>query len=666
MFHFCGFSSGCNRPATLVAGLLLAGSLIQGRSACAYAKDSVPDWVHAAASQPPGSYPPRTDAVVLLDDTTLSVAPDGHAVQHIRHVVKILRPGGRDEGVVHVFFDKDSKINFMHVWSIGPDGHEYAMKDNELLELGIPGEGNFYVDERFKAANPPGRDPGGIVAYEYEQRLAPYDHEATWFFEDNLPHLKQSFTLELPANFKYATVWAHHPEQKAVDLEHQRYRWEANGTPGIDLERVPMAPNMSALEGRMTVHFAPATDADLGTWKGVGDFYDQLARDRMVPTPEIAAKAAQLVAGKPDFYAKTEAIAEFVQKQIRYYVVEKGIGGRQPHPAADILRVGYGDCKDKSTLLSAMLKSVGIHSVLVLVDSHRGFVDPAAPSVLGNHAIAAVEIPEGYNSPKLRSVVQVKSGRRYLIVDPTSEKTAFGQLEHTLQGGYAVIVEGSHSEIVQIPVLRPELNTLSRSASFELAADGTLKGAITEKRFGDLSERERYIYLQGEQKERESLLDRTLSRDFVSFNVAGVKTENAEALNQDLTTTFELSADRFARNVGPLMMVRPRVLGEESLRADRKPRTVPINLDEAMQEKDDFTIRLPEGYTADEIPEPISLDLGFAAYQSSTKVDGNALHYTRTYTVRDVTLPADRYADVQHLAEVIHNDEQNRAVLKKK
>ncbi len=666
MFHFCGFSSGCNRPAAAVAGLLLAGSLIQGRSARAYAKDSVPDWVHAAASAPSGSYPPRTDAVVLLDDTTLSVAPDGRAVQRIRHVVKILRPGGRDEGVVRVFFDKDSKINFMHVWSIGPDGHEYALKDNELLEVGLPGEGNFYVDERFKAANPPGRDPGGIVAYEYEQRLAAYDHEATWFFEDNLPHLKQSFTLELPANFKYVTVWAHHPDQKAVDLEHQRYRWEANGTPGIDLERVPMAPNRSALEGRMTVHFAPAADADLGTWKGVGNFYDQLARDRMTPTPEIATKAAQLTAGKVDFYAKTEAIAEFVQKQIRYYVVEQGIGGRQPHPAADILRVGYGDCKDKSTLLSAMLKSVGIRSTLVLVDSHRGFVDPAAPSVLGNHAIAAVEIPEGYDSPKLRSVVKVKSGRRYLIVDPTSEETAFGQLEHNLQGGYAVIVEGRQSEIVQIPVLRPELNTLSRSASFELAADGTLKGAITEKRFGDLSERERSIYLQGEQKERQSLLDRSLARDFVSFNVAGVKTENAEALNQDLTTTFELSADRFARNVGPLMMVRPRVLGEETLYADRKPRTVPINLDQAMQEKDDFTIRLPEGYTTDEVPEPVSLDLGFAAYQSSTKVDGNMLHYTRTYTVRDVTLPAERYADVQHLAEVIHNDEQNRAVLKKK
>ena len=142
--------------------------------------------------------------------------------------------------------------------------------------------------------------------------------------------------------------------------------------------------------------------------------------------------------------------------------------------------------------------------------------------------------------------------------------------------------------------------------------------------------------------------------------------ENAAALNQDLVTTFNLSAERYARNVGPLMMVRPRVLGREILYSDHKPRTIPIDLGEAMEAKDDFTIELPEGYTADEVPEPVSLDVGFAAYQSSTRIEGNRLHYTRAYTVREVTLPADRYADLQRLAETIAGDEQNRAVLKKK
>ena len=85
-----------------------------------------------------------------------------------------------------------------------------------------------------------------------------------------------------------------------------------------------------------------------------------------------------------------------------------------------------------------------------------------------------------------------------------------------------------------------------------------------------------------------------------------------------------------------------------------------------MQEHDDYTIELPPGYAVDEIPDPVKLDLGFASYESSSTVKDNVLHYTRTYTVREVTLPADKYPDVQKLAGVIAADEQNSAVLKKK
>ena len=646
---------------------LVAGFLWLTADPAFASKDTVPDWVKGAAAQTLPTYPADTNAVVLLDEKTLTVDKDGHAVEHVRRVVKILRPGGREEGYVFVPFDNDSKILSLHVWSIGPDGHEYVVKDNEIRELGQPGEGGqLYSDERAKVASPPGRDPGGVIAYECEQRLRPYEHEADWFFQDNIPHLKQSFTIALPDHYSYATVFAHHEPVKAIDLEHQRFRWDADETPGLDLEHLSLPPTMDALAGRMTVHFGPTGMADLGTWKGVGSLYDQLAHDRMAATPEIAAKAQELTAGKTDFYDKTEAVAEFVQKQIRYFVVEKGIGGLQPHPAADIFRNRYGDCKDKSTLLSAMLSSVGIHSTLVLVDTNRGFVDPEAPSMLGNHAIAAVRIPDGYESAKLRSVVTTKSGHRYLIVDPTWEYTAFGQLEHNLQGGYAVLVEGEDSEIVRIPVLKPELNRLDRTANLQLQADGTLQGLYTEKRFGDLSEHRRAMYKQANVKEQSAFLDKSLSSDLVSFSVTDMKVENVDAFNQDLTTTFHLSADRYSRSMGTLLMVRPRVIGTEPLRADRKPRKVPIDLDQTMQEKDDYTIQLPEGYTADELPEPVKLDLGFAAYESSTELKDNALHYRRTYTVREVTLPASRYGDVQKLAEAIGNDEQNRAVLKKK
>ena len=631
------------------------------------AKDSVPDWVRTAAAQKLPAYSAETNAVILLDDTTYTVAPDGTAVEHSRTVLKILRPQGRDEGLVTIPFDNDSKILSMHVWSIGPDGHEYAVPDKEIVEFGASGGGVLYEDVRFKAAKPPGRDPGAIIAFEYEQRMRPYIAEKTWFFQGASPRVNQVFTLELPAGFTYSTVWAHHASTKEADLESRRWRWEMKDTPGIDLKEVTHRPAELSLAGRMTVRYAPA-GSPIPTqdgWRSVGEWYEKLAHDRLTATPEIAAKAQELAAGKTDFYDKTEAIAEFVQKQIRYFVIEMGIGGYQPHFANDIFRNRYGDCKDKATLLSSMLSTVGIHAAYLWVDHRHGVIDPEAPAALGDHMVIAIEIPKGYDSPKLRSIATAKTGRRYLIFDPTWEKTPFGQLEHELQGSYGILIEGADSQVIPVPLLAPTLNAIHRTASLHLDPDGTLKGSITEKRFGDVSDRRRTLYTHGDAKEQNEFLDHALEQDFTTFKVSDFKVENAEALNKDLTTTFNIDVDRYARATGTLLMVRPRVLGNEAPRIDHKPRTVPIDLTETMQANDEYDIELPAGYVVDELPNPVKLDLGFASYESQSQVKGNVLHYSRTYTVRQVTLPPEKYSDLQKLSSVIATDEQSRAILKK-
>jgi Transglutaminase-like enzymes, putative cysteine proteases len=652
----------CYRFATAVLILLSAAPL------CFAKQDSVPDWVRDAAAQKLPDYPAETDAVVLLDDTTYSVAANGQATEHYRRVVKILRPQGRDDGFVAVPFDKDTKILSLHVWSIGPDGHQYAMKDNEFVQFGYPGQGDFFEDDKIEGANPPGRDPGGVVAYEYEQRIRPLLTEKTWFFQSDLPHLSQTFTLELPPGYTFGTVWAHHDPIKGADLESRRWRWEMKDVPAIDLNHVLYRPAEESLAGRMTVHYAGAgiSVATDGTWQSIGEWYQGLAKDRLVATPEIAAKASELTAGKTDFYDKAEAIGDFVQDQIRYFVIEMGIGGYQPHFAGEIFHNRYGDCKDKATLLSAMLSSVGIHSALMMVDTSRGVVDPDAPSIVGDHMIAAIEIPQGYRSSKLHSVVTAKNGRRYLIFDPTWDKTPFGQLEHGLQGGYGLLLEGDQSQIVALPVLPPELNTIHRTGHFQLQPDGSLKGTVTETRFGDISESRRRIYVMGDAKQQSDFLDNTLSNDFTTFTVSGFKVQNAATLGKNLTTSYSLSADHFAKAMGPLLMVRPRVLGSDGLETDHKARHVPINLSQTMQATDDFSIDLPPGYTVDETPDPVKLDLGFAAYESAIQVKGDTLHYTSTYTVRKVTVPADQYSDLHKLAGVVEAEEQGRAVLKKR
>jgi hypothetical protein len=656
------------RLAILLVGAVALGSGVRARAGNLFGSQPVPDWVKTAAQQKLPEFHGNPKAVVLLEETTYTVDAKGQAVEHVRRVVKILRPQGRDYGYPAVTYDKDSKVLSMHVWSIDAAGHDYTVKDNEILDVGQPGEGGeLYSDERAKVADPPGRDPGGIIAYEYEKRERPYLAETNWEFQDGLPRMQQSFTLALPAGYTYTTTWARHAKMDGIDLENHQYRWEMNDEPAIDLDHVPMAPGEGALAARMTVHYTGPGLAEPqdGTWQGIGEWYEGLSRDRLASTPDIAAKAAELTSGKTDFYDKAEAIGDFVQQKIRYFVIEMGVGGYQPHPAEDIFRGRYGDCKDKATLLSAMLSSVGIHSALLMVDSERGVIDPDAPSIWGNHMIAAIEIPKGYESPKLHSVVTAKTGKRYLIFDPTWYLTPFGQLEDNLQGSYGVLIEGKDSQVIELPVMDPTLNTIRRSGKFELSADGTLKGSVTDLRFGDLAEGRRHIFSSEDEKKQTEYMNRVIAQDFTGASMTGLKVVNVDTLNKDLTTTFDLQASHFASFTGPLLMVRPRVLGSYELDVDRKPRHVEINLEQTMQGTDEYDIELPQGYVVDELPDPVKIDVGFASYVSSTELRGRVLHYSRTYTVRQVTVPATKYEAVQQLAAAIAADEGSQAILKR-
>jgi hypothetical protein len=138
------------------------------------------------------------------------------------------------------------------------------------------GRGELYEDEKARVADPPGRDPGGIVAYEYEERERPYLAEANWEFQDELPRVSQSFTLVLPAGFTYTTTWAHHVKVDGAVLENhnygenQSYRWEMNDESAIDLDQVPLSPGAGSMDARMTVPASSARSRGRASDQGAG------------------------------------------------------------------------------------------------------------------------------------------------------------------------------------------------------------------------------------------------------------------------------------------------------------------------------------------------------------------------------------------------------------
>jgi hypothetical protein len=377
------------------------------------------------------------------------------------------------------------------------------------------------------------------------------------------------------------------------------------------------------------------------------------------------ASTARTLAGDGDFMAKLAKVADFMQQQIRYVGIEIGIGGWQPHPAQDIFRSRYGDCKDKATLTVAMLDAVGIRGAWVSVDDRRGVIDPNAPSLFGNHMIAAIEIPKGYENPRLQAVVTTKSGRRYLIFDPTNPYVPVGQLPDYEQGSYGVLAAGDDSQLIQLPILNPDAESIDRKAKFELAADGTLKGDVTVLRSGASSWTMRDRLATDSDKEQRELVERLLQHDFSTFTLGDEKVAHVRELDKPLEMDYSVTAPLYAKGAGSLLLVRPRVVGSDAEGLDEKPRKVPISFTGVGTWRDEFDVKIPAGYTVDDVPDPVSMDVGFATYHSEVKAEGGALHYKREYVLKKLELEPGEYAKLRKLEAAITTDENSDAVLKK-
>ncbi len=650
----------------------LASTLLVTALACAsshaFAKDKqpVPQWGLDAYKIHTPDYAKDAPAVVLSDEYVETVDTQGRATEREREAIRILKPQGRQRADCGVGFDTDEKINYFRAWTIGADEKQYQAQETDFVDEGDTGIPVMLSSYKYRVVRPPAADVGAVVICESEVLLKPYIQEAIWRIQSDIPTVHQALEVDLPPGRPYADAWHRYPAVKPVEGAPGHWRWEIADMHALDLRDIPSPPEWGSLAARMTVQWGDAAVAGKDNqWRAIGEWVSKLEANRPDPSPEITAKVRTLIAGAPDFYAKLSRITESIQKDIRYFVVMRGIGGLQANHAADIFHNRYGDCKDKTTLLISMLQVAGIQGFYVPVDDRRGIVDPEDPSLLGNHMITAIEVPADVQDPRLRALVKGKDGKRYLIFDPTNERTPVGDLPSYEQGSYGLLAASSASQVIALPVLAPDANGAERKGEFKLAADGALAGTVDTTRIGAEGGTVRLRLKQEDQKELHDGLEQSVGSDIPGVSLVAFKYDEPPALDQPVSLHYVLAAQQYAKQAGPLLLVRPRVLGSDVLPNDRKPRTVPIDLNATGHWHDSFNITLPDGYVVDEMPDPVDLDTDFASYHSKVSAEGKVLHYERDYKVSKIELPAEKAPEFDHLEGAILSDEKSTVVLKK-
>jgi hypothetical protein len=631
-----------------------------------------PAWMHALVNVPVPPHDEKTEAVLLYSENILNVQGNGRIKSIERRAYKILRPGGREFGVIHATFDSETKITGIRGWCVPAQGKDYEVKDKEVIETALLGvsNGELATDIRTKLLQIPAADPGNIVGYEIEHEDRPYVLEDEWAFQEEVPVREARYALQLPAGWAYKARWMNHAPVEPTAAGNNQWQWVLNGLEAVRAEN--SMPPWRGVAGRMVVTLLPAggsAQKGFENWTEEGVWEAGLERGRRDASPEIKQKAAQIVAGASTAPAKMRAIAQFVQKDIRYVAIELGIGGWQPHPAAEIYIHKYGDCKDKVTLMSSLLNEVGVESYYVSINTHRGAVTPETPASMGlfNHEIMAVRLPEGTNDASLLAVWQHPKLGKILFFDPTDELTPFGQLSGDLQANYGLLVGPDGGELVQLPKLPSVMSGVRRSTKMKLSASGTLAGEVSEIRLGDYAASQReFLRTVTTDKEKIKFIESLLAHSLGTFQITKATITSAADTSQPFGYDYSFVAENYAKSAGNLLLVRPRIIGIESsdLLETKEPRKFPVIFDGPEMNSDKFEITLPPGYEVDDLPPPVDVDYGFASYHSKTEVANNVLKYSRTLEIKELTVPLSKMDDLKKFYRVIAGDERNTAVLK--
>jgi hypothetical protein len=629
-----------------------------------------PAWMHALVSAPLPPHDEKTDAVLLYSEDILNVQSNGKIKTIERRAYKILRPGGREHGTIYASYDSETRITGLHGWCIPAQGKDYEVKDKDVLETALFGvsNGELATDLRTKILKIPAADIGNIVGYEIEQEDRPYILQGVWDFQHQDPVREARYTLQLPAGWEYKATFLNYPAVKESTAGSNQWQWVVNNVEGIRPEND--MPPWTAVAGLMVVSFFPPGGGQpkrFENWNDMALWQAGLVRGRRENSPEIKQKVATLTASETNVTRKMAVLGKFVQDDVRYVEIKLGIGGWQPHAASDVFSHHFGDCKDKATLLSTMLKEIGIDSYYVAVNTDRGAINEKTPAARWfNHMILAIKLPDGTGDSGLTAVLQHKTLGRLLIFDPTDDMTPFGYLRGELQANFALLVQDSGGELIELPKLPASMNATRRSAKLTLSPNGTLAGDVSEIRVGDRALYQRLaLRSAATEKDKVKPIESVLAESLSNYRLTHATVTNLTHNDQPFGYEYSLIVDNYAKTAGNLLLVRPRVLGSRSsaLLETKEPRKFPVEFSGPSLDSDAFEITLPAGYEVSDLPPPVDVDYDFASYHSKTEANGNTLKYTRRLEVKELTVPVTQMETLKKFYRIIAGDERNTAVL---
>ncbi len=275
----------------------------------------------------------------------------------------------------------------------------------------------------------------------------------------------------------------------------------------------------------------------------LGQNYEQGARPQMAVSELIREVAEQITQNVTDRRKQAELIYDWVSRNVRYLAAYVGSGPVVPHSADQVLRNGYGDCKDHDALLIALLNAKGIRADSALINLGKSYRLSSAPAmVVFNHVITW--LPEFG-----------------VFADSTSSFSPFGVLTFSTSDKPAL--DTVTGQILHTPPQNSENSTSSSNYIIKVNANGDAEAHGSIVLTGQATGSPRAEFAQN----RTDMLGYELLKSTGLTGTLHVTALNREARDQPLQINLTGTIDGIALMPGPAALAVPVMPAYSTIKA---------------------------------------------------------------------------------------------------
>jgi transglutaminase-like putative cysteine protease len=436
-------------------------------------------WLEAARETAPGDEPDESGVHALLLEIEYRLDEDRRADYRYHLVYQIVSPGAvRPWSTVsrswRPWFEERPEVRAR---VISPDGEEKYLDASNLGEYSESESGPDVYGDTLTLRGPlPTLGVGSIVEEVHVVR------DRTPYFDAGTA---KRLVLQMHVPLHRARVVLDYPASLPL-------RWTTYELPGIEVDR-------KERDGRVRITFEdgpfeargypePLAPSDVPdgpalefstaeSWTAVATAYARVV-DEQLGSPaltKLTRRATRGVDGREQIVGR---LVDLLHERVRYTAVAFGEQALVPVSPQTTIDRGFGDCKDKSTLLVGLLGEAGISAHVALLSTGPGpDVNPELPG-LGAFDHAIVYVP----------------GDEPLWIDPTDPYARPGELPEVDQGRLALIAAPDTEALLRTPASLPEDNLLSETREVFLPDLGNARIVETGRVTGEFDRMYRYSF----------------------------------------------------------------------------------------------------------------------------------------------------------------------------